>query len=130
MKRIIFFDGVCTLCNRSIDFILKKNHIENPFYFASLQSDYAKKHVPVPYQSLDTIVLMEGEKVYTKSTAALRILFALGGHYSILSMLVSIFPRFVTDIGYDFIANNRYRLFGKKDTCRIPTAAEKTFFLE
>ena len=129
MKRIIFFDGVCTLCNGFINFILKKEH-NNEFYFSSLQSVYAKTHVPSHNQSLASIVLMEGEKTYTESTAVLRILFHLGGGWNILAMLLSILPKWLRDFLYRLIAKNRYVLFGKKDSCRIPNAAEKKLFLE
>lgn len=129
MKRIIFFDGVCTLCNGFIDFVIKRDH-KNQFYFSSLQSNFARMQWPLQNQGLDSIILMEDQKVFTGSTAVLRILFALGGWWNIFAVLASIFPVWFRDVIYKFIAKNRYQFFGKKDTCRLPTPAEKKLFLE
>ena len=128
MKRIIFFDGICTLCNGFIDFILKKDQ-KNQFLFCSLQSDFAKQNLSEQYQGLDTIVLLDDNKVYTKSTAVLRIVFQLGAGYSLFSMIASILPLFIRDFIYNLVAKNRYKIFGKKDTCRLPTESEKKLFL-
>ena len=129
MKRIIFFDGVCSLCNGFIDFILKRDQ-KNAFEFSSLQSQFAAKNLPKQNQGLDSIVLLEDQKVYTNSTAVLRILFEIGGGWNLFAVLTSILPVWFRDVIYRFIAKNRYRLFGKRDTCRLPTAAEKKRFLE
>lgn len=129
MKRIIFFDGVCTLCNGFVDFVLKRDR-KNQFHFSSLQSEFARKQLPIQNQGLDSVVLMEDQKVYTRSTAILRILFELGGWWNIFAVLASIFPIWFRDVIYKFIADRRYQIFGKKDTCRLPTAAEKKLFLE
>lgn len=129
MKRIIFFDGVCSLCNGFIDFILKRDQ-QQAFQFSSLQSEFALKTVPEHHQGLDTVVLLDQGKVYTSSTAVLRILFELGGLWNVFAMLASIVPTTLRDIVYRFVAKNRYRLFGKKNSCRIPTPAEKNRFIE
>jgi predicted DCC family thiol-disulfide oxidoreductase YuxK len=123
--KIIFFDGLCILCNRSVDFLLRKDHTEL-FKFASLQSDYAKTF---PGQSLnnstiDSIVFYDEGKVYIKSSAVLKIAVYLGFPYSVLSVF-RIIPVSIRDKIYDYIARNRFRWFGKKETCRIPDEETK-----
>ncbi|MBC7465436.1 MAG: thiol-disulfide oxidoreductase DCC family protein [Bdellovibrio sp.] len=129
MKRIIFFDGVCSLCNGFIDFILKRDQ-KKAFEFSSLQSQFARKILPPQNLSLDSIVLLEDQKVYTNSTAVLRILFEIGGGWNLFAVLASILPVWLRDRIYQTIARNRYKLFGKKDTCRLPSPEEKNRFLE
>jgi predicted DCC family thiol-disulfide oxidoreductase YuxK len=129
MKRIIFFDGYCNLCSGMVDFVIQRDPTHK-FRFSSLQSNFAKAQLPDRHKSLDSVILLEDERISTESTAALRILFQLGGFWSIFSMLASIFPLFIRDRIYRFIARNRYKLFGKKDTCRLPMDAEKKLFLD
>lgn len=129
MKRIIFFDGVCNLCNGFVDFVVKRAR-PNTFQFSSLQSNYAKLELPNHSESLDTIVLKEDEKTFTESDAVLRIFFELGGWWNILAMMLSVFPKIFRDGIYRIIARNRYKLFGQKKTCRIPSVDEKKLFLE
>ena len=128
MKRIIFFDGVCPVCNGFVDYVLKKDS-KNYFQFSSLQSEFTKSHLALQYQGLDTVILMENEQVYLRSTAVLRILLQLGGHWTALAIFASVIPRVVRDMIYDLVAKNRYRVFGKYETCRIPTAEEKARFI-
>lgn len=129
MERIIFFDGVCALCNKFVDEIIKKDH-KRIFIFASLQSNYAKNNLPQQVLSLDTVVLSDQNKLYFKSTAVLRVFFHLGGLWTILALLGSIFPYKLRDIIYDYVAKNRYGWFGKYNTCRIPKPDEKKYFLD
>ncbi len=134
---ILFFDGVCTLCNASVDFIIKHDK-KGAFKFASLQSDFAQKALKnagfytesdlLSENKMDTVVLLDGGKVFTKSGAALEIAHRLGGFWSIFYFF-KILPRPVCDFFYDLIAQNRYRFFGKKGTCRLPSAAERARFL-
>lgn len=128
MKRIIFFDGVCPVCNGFVDYVLKKDS-KNYFQFSSLQSEFTKSHLDPQHQSLDTVILMENEQVYLKSTAVLRILLQLGGHWTALAIFASVIPRVIRDMIYDLVAKNRYRVFGKYETCRMPTAEEKARFI-
>lgn len=129
MRRIIFFDGICPLCNGFVDFVIKHDR-QGLFLFSSLQSDYAKKSLPPSYQSLDTIILQENEKIFSKSAAVLRVLFQLGGFWNTLAILCSIIPQFLRDHIYDLIAKNRYSFWEQKETCRLPTQNEKKLFLE
>ena len=130
-KSLVLFDGVCNLCNASVKFIVKHDKKEQ-FLFASLQSDVAKELL-LQYNSkkitMDSIILIENNAFYEKSTAALRISKKLNGSYKLLYIFI-IIPTFIRDWVYNYIAKNRYKWYGKKDTCMIPTPALKNRFLE
>ena len=132
-NNIVFYDGYCVLCSRSIDFILSRDSLAT-FRFASLQSDFAQRILPelgypvVNIQNLSNIVYLSSNDIKIKSDAILSILWDLGGIYKV-SRLVYCLPRVVRDFGYDRLARLRYRIFGKRDSCRIPTLQEKTRFL-
>lgn len=130
MKRIILFDGECNFCDSSVQFIIKRDPVAH-FHFASLQSDFGKrlkKQIHIT-GDLDSIVLIEGQKVYTKSTAALRIAKKLDGLWHLLFLLI-IVPRPVRNVIYDFVAKNRYKWFGKKaDQCMLPPPEIRERFL-
>ena len=129
MQRIIFFDGVCPLCNGFVDFVIKRDK-QHQFYFSSLQSEQAQKLLPKQDQGLNSVILVEGEGIFRKSKAALRILFYLGGWWTVLSVMLSVFPLVLRDSVYDLIAKYRYRFFGKFESCRLPKYEEKPYFLE
>lgn len=129
MKRIIFFDGVCPVCNGFVDYVLKKDS-KNQFQFSSLQSHYAKSTLQPQYQGLDSVILKENDQTFIKSTAVLRILFQLGGLWNALAVFLSAIPRPLRDFGYDIFAKNRYRIFGQNETCRLPSLEEKSRFIE
>ena len=128
---IILFDGVCNLCNGAIRFIIKHDPNEH-FKFASLQGKTGKHLLNVhnidPVK-IDSIILIESEKAYTKSTAALRIAKYLNKGYPIFYGFM-IFPRVIRNAVYDFIARNRYKWFGKKNSCMMPTPELKSRFLD
>lgn len=130
-KSLVLFDGVCNLCNASVKFIIKHDKKEQ-FLFASLQSDAAKELL-LQYNSkkitMDSIILIENNAFYEKSTAALRISKKLNGGYKLLYVFI-IIPTFIRDWVYNYIATNRYKWYGKKDSCMIPTPALKNRFLE
>ena len=128
-KPVILFDGVCNLCNASVNFVIDRDP-EGLFRFAPLQSDYATGIVELHNigKGLDTIVLLEDGKVYDRSTAALRIARRLKGPWPVL-YLGMVIPRFFRDGVYRFIARNRYRWFGQTDQCRVPTADLQARFL-
>ena len=131
MQKIIFFDGVCNLCNRSVNFLIKQDKL-GVLKFASLQSDFAKSFLPqglINSVNLDSMVFSDGVSFYTKSSAVLAICKSLGGgfHFFRIGYLL---PIFIRDGLYRFIANNRYKWFGKTDQCRVPTADLKERFLD
>ena len=130
LKKVIYFDGVCNLCNRSVRFILKydKNVV---FSFASLQSEFAKKHLVHfngPDRKNGSIIYRDHQFFYTKSDAVLKILNDLGGVWK-LFYVIKIIPKPIRDWLYDLMAINRYRMFGKKDSCMIPSPEVKDRFL-
>lgn len=129
-KSIIFFDGVCNLCNASIDFVIQRDH-DDHFLVGALQEDFSRKILSkndVNEGYLDSLVLLEEGEIYYKSTAALKIARKLSGIWPVLYPLIFI-PKFLRDPVYNWIGRNRYRWFGKKSTCRLPTSAEKAKFL-
>jgi predicted DCC family thiol-disulfide oxidoreductase YuxK len=130
-KPVILFDGLCNLCNSSVQFVIKRDTQEK-FLFASLQSAYAKRNLPfilVNDSNLQSIVLKNEDKVLIKSTAALTISRELSGLWPLLYGFM-IIPKFIRDGVYDFIGRNRYSWFGKKDQCMIPSKELKSRFLD
>lgn len=128
---VIFFDGVCNLCNASIQFIIRRDP-NSKFRFAALQSKYAENkldHDLTIAKNLQTLVLVDGDRVMTKSTAALNIAKNLSGVWPLLYAFI-ILPPFIRHFFYDLIAKNRYKLFGKKEECMIPTPELKALFLD
>lgn len=122
MQAVIFFDGVCNLCNGAIQFIIKRDK-QNIFRFAALQSDYAQKILPnyfLTAKQTDSIVLIENGKIYQQSTAALKIAKKLSGFWPLLYIFI-IVPKFIRDAVYNYIAKNRYKWFGKQESCWVPT---------
>ncbi|MDH5368269.1 MAG: thiol-disulfide oxidoreductase DCC family protein [Cyclobacteriaceae bacterium] len=121
-KQLILFDGVCNLCNGAVNFIIDRDKKEK-FQFATLQSDKGKhllRRIDLPTDKLNTIVLIDQSKIYTKSTAVLHITKQLSGFWSLLFVLI-IVPRFIRDECYDIVARSRYKWFGKTNACRVPT---------
>jgi len=130
-KKIILFDGVCNLCDTSVQFIIKHDTADI-FRFAALQSDIGKRLTSergIDTEQVDSIILIEsGVAYYTKSDAALEIGTELKG-YRTLSKILKLIPSGLRNIVYDFIAKNRYGWYGKKDACIIPTPELKAKFL-
>jgi predicted DCC family thiol-disulfide oxidoreductase YuxK len=130
-KYIVFFDGVCNLCNRAVQFMLKRDR-KKRFLFGSLQGKTGQEYLHkyhLPADQFHSFMLIEGNVVYTRSTAVLRMLKHLGRGWQLLYVFIYI-PQPIRDGVYTLIATNRYKLFGKKDNCRIPTAEEKERFLD
>jgi predicted DCC family thiol-disulfide oxidoreductase YuxK len=126
-QQVIFFDGVCNLCNGFVDFLLSRDESRR-FLFASLQGETAQAKLPKQAESLKSVVLWTQGKAWEKSDAVLRILPQLGGPWRLIS-LFRFTPRFLRDWVYDRIAANRYRLFGRRESCRLPSPEEKARFL-
>lgn len=127
---IVLFDGVCNLCNSSVNFVIDRDP-KHKFRFAALQSiegEELLKNLGLSTTQFDSIVLLDGKNVYTQSSAALRIAKELSGAWPILYIFM-IIPSFIRDWVYDVIAKNRYKWFGKKNACRIPTPELKERFL-
>ncbi len=121
LSPVIFYDGVCKLCNRSVTIILRIDR-QGRLKMAALQSDYGRRVLAehgMEFDPLDTLMLLERERLSTKSTAIIRISKYLGGVWP-LAMILLIIPRFIRDFFYDIIAKNRYRWFGKYNTCPLP----------
>jgi predicted DCC family thiol-disulfide oxidoreductase YuxK len=130
-KYIVFFDGVCNLCDRSVQFILKRDR-KKRFLFGSLQSKTGQEYLHkyhLPADKFHSFMLIEGNVLYTRSTAVLRMLKHLGRGWQLLYVFIYI-PQPIRDGVYTLIATNRYKLFGKKDQCSLPTPDEKERFLE
>jgi predicted DCC family thiol-disulfide oxidoreductase YuxK len=128
-KQVILFDGICNLCNGVVQFVIKKDK-KDVFRFASLQSDFGQsllKQYNLNQSTFNSLILYESGKIYTKSTAALRVAKALPGAWSILYALI-IVPKFVRDACYNIVAANRYRWFGKQESCWLPTENLKIKF--
>lgn len=130
LKSIIFFDGICNLCNASIDFVIQRDKNDH-FLVGALQEDLSKKVLSkykVKEEYLDSLVLLEKGEIFYKSSAALKIARNLSGLWPALYPLIFL-PTFFRDSVYNWIGTNRYRWFGKKSSCRLPTPTEKAKFL-
>ena len=128
--KIIVFDGVCNLCNTSVNFVIKRDK-KDVFRFAALQSEIGQKYISefnINPKETDSIVLIDDGKCFVKSTAALHITKFLPGAYPLLFGFI-IVPKFIRNWVYDYIAKNRYKWYGKKDNCMIPTKEIKGKFL-
>ncbi len=131
-KKIILFDGVCNLCESSVQFVIKYD-TKDQFRFVALQSDLGQKiiqHIGINAKNIDSVILyLPGVAYYYKSNAALQIARSLGGLFH-LGTLFKIIPTPLRNALYDYIAHNRYRWYGKKESCLVPTLALKAKFLE
>jgi len=129
-KPVILFDGVCNLCSSSVQFILKRDK-EKKFLFASLQSDYGQKILQkfnLPVDDFNSFILYQDGKIFSKSTGALKMFSQLNGWKWMKVFLIV--PKFIRDAVYSLIANNRYKWFGKKNECWLPTPDLKARFLD
>jgi len=125
---VIYFDGHCNLCNRFVDFLIRRDKL-HILRFAPLQGQTAAQQLPAEFrEKLGTIVYAQGAQFHVRSTAALLILASLGGVWTLAKILL-IIPRPLRDLVYRWIAKNRYLWFGRRDTCRLPSPQEKEQFL-
>ncbi len=128
---IILFDGVCNLCNGVVQFIIKRD-TKNIFRFASLQSMFGQavlQKFHLPSNTFNSFILLQKGKIYTKSTGALMVSKQLRGGWQSLYFFM-IVPGFIRNSVYNYIANNRYKWFGKKEECWIPSPALKSKFID
>ena len=124
------FDGVCNFCNYWVNFTVDRD-VKNLYKFAALQSNKGQlllQQYNVKQNKLESFILIRGENVFTKSTAALEISKNLSGPVKLLYPFIFL-PKFIRDFIYDLIAKNRYKIFGKSEVCRIPTEREKAKFI-
>lgn len=130
-KKIILFDGVCNLCNSAVQFVIQHDK-KDVFRFVALQSELGKEilnHIGINPKNIDSIILYEpGIAYYYKSSAALQIAQNLGGFWH-LGTIFRIIPTGISNQLYDFIAKNRYKWYGKNESCMIPTPELKSKFL-
>ena len=131
---VLFFDGVCGLCNASVDWVLLRDKKES-FRFSPLQGKAAAQLLPESDRlELSSIVLFDPGRqpplLARKSEAVREILTRLGGQWRFLSIVMALVPLSLRDLVYDLVAQLRYRIWGKRDTCRIPTPAERRRFLD
>ncbi len=131
--RLILFDGVCNLCERTVQFVIR-NDARARFRFASLQSPAAQRVLADVDRRTDdelsSVLLVDGGRVYRKSEAALRIAKRLDGAWPLFYYLFFWVPRSIADLVYDFVGNRRYRWFGKKDACWMPNEDLRRRFLD
>lgn len=129
LRRILFFDGVCGLCNWSVDFVMRRD-LKGVIQFAPLQGDTARELLTsADLNDLSSMVFWVGGRSYRKSAGVVRVLWQLGPFWKILAVLLWLIPLPLRNLGYSLVASNRYHWFGKKETCRLPTPAERTRFL-
>ena len=130
-KKIILFDGVCNLCSSAVQYVIEHDK-KDVFRFTALQSDLGQdilKHIGIDAKQIDSIVMYDpGVAYYYKSTAAIEIAKHFGGVFH-MGTIFKIVPRFLRDGIYDYIARNRYKWYGKKESCMIPTPELKSKFI-
>ncbi|MFN6077479.1 MAG: thiol-disulfide oxidoreductase DCC family protein [Fluviicola sp.] len=130
-NRIVYFDGVCNLCESSVQFIIRKNKKKN-IQFASLQGSHGQaflKENNFDTSEFSSLVYVENGKIYTKSSGALRITKQLKGLWPMMICFL-IIPKFIRDGVYTYVAKNRYKWYGKKTSCWLPTPELKKRFLD
>ena len=134
---IVFYDGICGLCNRLVQFLLKRDNHDR-LRFASLQSEFASKVLSrhgIDPKDLDTLHVVENyeqsdERVFNRSDAILRASRELGGIWKLAANIGRVVPRAFRNLFYRFVANNRYRVFGKYETCILPEPRHRAKFLD
>ncbi|MEP7255611.1 MAG: thiol-disulfide oxidoreductase DCC family protein [Ferruginibacter sp.] len=127
---VILFDGICNFCNNAVNFVIKRDKKENIF-FAPLQSDIGQRLLQqynLPLNNMESFVFIENGRAYTQSTAGLKVCRYLKGLWPLCYGFI-IVPKFIRDGIYNWIAKNRYKWFGKKESCMIPTPQVKARFL-
>jgi predicted DCC family thiol-disulfide oxidoreductase YuxK len=128
---IVLFDGVCQFCNASVNFLIERDKAGR-IHFAALQSGLGQSLLArfgLDRHRIDSIVLVEGRRFSTESTAALRLTRYMDGVWPLFGVFLFV-PAFLRDFGYEILARNRYRWFGRLDACRVPTPEIRQRFLE
>lgn len=126
----MFFDGTCGLCDRSVTFLFERDP-RHALLFAPLQGETAEGRLPAAKrENLDSIVLWRDGEMLERSTAVLTALALTGGPWKAVAAVALAVPRGVRDAVYDWVAKRRYRLFGRSETCRLPSPEERAYFLD
>jgi predicted DCC family thiol-disulfide oxidoreductase YuxK len=129
-RNIVLFDGVCNLCNGAVNFLIDRDK-NNRLHFASLQSDFGQsvlRDFAMEVDDFDTFIFLHKDKLFTRSSGALEVMRILGGFWLFL-YIFKIVPPFIRDAVYNLISKNRYKWFGKRESCRMPTPDLKAKFL-
>lgn len=127
---IVFFDGVCGLCNHAVNFLMARDR-HRRLRFAALQGQTAGQVIPAEIRDqLSTLVFLEHGQLFYRSTAVARMLMRIGGPWKIVGAALWLIPWPLRDVGYRLVSKIRYRLFGKHQTCRLPTPEERQLFLD
>ncbi len=129
-QSLVLFDGICHFCNNTVNFIINRDP-EKKFVFAPLQSDLARNALDNFSENsirIDTIILIQHNKIYRRSRAALEIVKQLNGLWPLCYICIAV-PGFIRDLIYDLIAKNRYKWFGRLDACCLPTPEMRERFL-
>ncbi len=137
--KILFFDGYCNLCNQTVDWLVRIDK-NSKIKFASLQSETAKKTLPAALLTPatlgtdgadpETVVYFQDGSIHERSTAILKCLVDIGGPMALLAQILFIFPLPLRNSLYRLVAKNRFKLFGRRNTCRVPSEEERTRFLD
>lgn len=127
---VVLFDGICNLCNGFVNFIIERDK-KKRFVFGTLQERNVQDILKIMKieDGMQSVIYIESGKTYTESTAALRILKKLGGIWSLAFVLI-VFPKFIRDGVYRWIAKNRYKFFGKRNECRMPEPSIEDRFIK
>ena len=129
-QNIVFFDGVCGLCNHAVNFLLARDR-HHHLRFAALQGKTAGQVIPDEIRDqLSTLVFSERGQLFYRSTAVVRMLMRIGGPWKIVGAALWLIPWPLRDLGYRMVSKIRYRLFGKHETCRLPTPEERQLFID
>ncbi len=130
LHKIVFFDGICHLCNGFVDFVIQNGTAKNPLNFAPLQGTTAQKYLTTSDQkTVSSVIFLHDGKIERKSEAVISILKCLRYPWPLLAMLIQLIPSGFRNVIYDWVAKNRYRWFGQRESCRLALPHEKSQLL-
>lgn len=126
---VVYFDGICGFCNGTVNFLLKHDP-QGKLTYAPLQGETARERLdPAEVTDLNTLIVTINDRKYHRSAAVVRILWQLGGIWNVLGSILWVIPQPIRDAGYRLVAKFRYRIFGKHESCRLPSPEERDRFL-
>ena len=135
-KIVVFFDGYCGLCSQAVDFLIARDS-QRKFLYSPLQGDFVRelnyrldsKELQINPNNLQTLYVYDGKVVLEKTKAWQKLATELGGPWKVLARISFVIPNFILNLAYDVISKNRFKFFGKRETCRLPTTEEHHLFL-